>query len=67
MNRRYLVFIAMGFELVGLILACLLIGQWLDDRYHLKGFGVLGLTIIGLVGWMVHLVQLLKQSDDESP
>lgn len=63
MNRRYLIFTAMGFELVGLILACLFIGQWLDENYGLKGLGVIGLMVGGLVGWLVHLIQLLKMID----
>lgn len=60
MNNRYIVFAAIGFELVGVMLACLFIGQWVDETYGTKGLGVLGLSILGLTGWMVHMVRLLK-------
>ncbi len=66
MNSRYLVFMAMGFELVGLILACLYIGQWLDQQYGLKGLGVAGMAILGLVGWLVQLIQLIKRAEKEN-
>lgn len=64
MNRRYIIFTAMGFELVGLIIACLFIGQWLDSTYGWKGLGVVSFSIFGLVGWLVHLIQLLKSSEE---
>ena len=63
MKQKMLVFAAMGMELVGLIVASVLIGQWLDERYQLKGLAVLGLSIGGLVGWLVHIVVLLRQMD----
>ena len=56
-----LVFTAMGFELVGIILTCLYFGQELDKKYGLGGLGVAGLSMIGLAGWLTHLVVLLKK------
>ncbi|PWU19599.1 MAG: hypothetical protein C5B49_05505 [Bdellovibrio sp.] len=58
--KKYIVFAGMGFELVGLIIACLFIGQWLDERFSLKGLGVISFSVLGLVGWLVHLLQMLK-------
>lgn len=62
---NYLVFAGMGFELVGLIVACLFIGQWFDEKYGTKGLGVAGFSILALVGWLVHLIQLLKSTEKE--
>lgn len=65
-QKSYLVFVGMGFELVGLIIACLFIGQWVDNTYGTKGLGVAGFSVLALVGWLVHLIQLLKQVEKES-
>ena len=58
---RYLVFLSMGFELVGLVLASVFLGQKLDEMWGTKGIVLLVLTLACLGGWMVHLVFLLKQ------
>lgn len=59
-------FIAMGFELVGLILASLYLGQWLDERYSVSPWATLGLVVIGVMGWMIHIFLLIKQIDRQS-
>lgn len=64
-RKSMLVFVGMGFELVGLIVACLFIGQWIDQNYGTKGLGIAGFSILALVGWLVHLIQLLKQVEKE--
>ena len=63
MNKRYLVFAGIGMELVGLILAALWLGKTIDDTYGLKGIGVITMSIGALVGWLVHLITLLKSID----
>lgn len=67
--NKGLVFMAMGFELVGLILACIFIGQWVDQNYGTKGLALVGFSALGLVGWLVHIVKLLKkfEADSEGP
>jgi F0F1-type ATP synthase assembly protein I len=56
-----MVLVGMGFELVGLIVASVMIGQILDEKFGTKGLLLLALTISCLVSWMVHLVYLLKR------
>lgn len=56
-------FIAMGFELVGVILASLFIGQWLDNNYGWAPWGTLGLLILGFGGWISHMILLLSRMD----
>ncbi|MBX3019252.1 MAG: AtpZ/AtpI family protein [Bdellovibrionaceae bacterium] len=67
--NKGLIFMAMGFELVGLILGCIFIGQWVDENYGTKGLGLVGFSAAALVGWLVHIVQLLKkfEADSEEP
>lgn len=63
MKKNMLVFAAMGMELVGAIVAAVLLGQYLDERYQWKGMGVLALSILSLVGWLIHIILLLRQMD----
>lgn len=59
-------FVAMGFELVGLIIASLYLGQWIDERYGIWPWGTLGLVLVGVIGWMVHIFLLIQQIDRHS-
>jgi F0F1-type ATP synthase assembly protein I len=61
-----LAFIAIGFELVGLILASLYIGQVIDGHFSIAPWGTLGLVVLGVVGWMIHIFILLQQIDGQS-
>ncbi len=65
-DSKYLVFIGMGFELVGLVLASVYVGQYLDTKFELKGLGIVSMMVLGLVGWLVHIVQLVKNMDKNS-
>lgn len=65
-NNRYIVFTAMGFELVGLMLAAVFIGKKIDDQYGLKGLGLIALSVLALAGWLVHIVALVKQIEKNS-
>ncbi len=55
----------MGLELVGIMIACLYIGQQLDETYHLKGLAMVGLSVIGLVGWLIQIVKLSQKLDKQ--
>jgi hypothetical protein len=61
--NKYIVFSAMGFELVGIILGCLYLGKLVDDTYGWKGMGIVSFSILGLTGWLIHVVQLSKRMD----
>ena len=69
MKSKYLVFVGMGFELVGLILGSAYLGHLLDQNYDLKGLGVVGLSVLGLGGWLTHVILLSKrlEKEDEKP
>jgi hypothetical protein len=63
-NNRYLVFVAMGFELLGIILASVVLGRMIDERYQTKGLALVGLSMAGLAGWIYHIVLLAKQIEN---
>lgn len=57
----------MGFELLGLILGGLFIGQLIDKEMNWPGYGVAILVVACLVSWLIHLVYLLKRFIKEVP
>ena len=65
MRNKYIVFTAIGFELVGIIIACLLIGKSIDDKFHLNGIVMILLSMLGLAGWLVHVVMLTKKIEKQ--
>lgn len=67
MDRRGIAFVGMGFELAGLMVGALYLGQAIDNYYSTKGLAVAGLTIVVLAGWLVHLVVLLKKYTRDNP
>ena len=64
MKSKYLVFVGIGFELVGIILVMVYIGRLVDESYGTKGLGLALFPMIGLVGWIAHVIQLTKKLGD---
>lgn len=58
--RSGIIFSAIGFELVGIMITMLYLGQYVDKSLHSNGIAVALLSFIGLGGWLVHLVYMLK-------
>jgi hypothetical protein len=63
--RKYIIFASIGFELVGLIIGCFYLGEFLDAKYHTKGLIFVGLSMACLVGWLVRVIWLLKRIQDQ--
>ena len=63
--RKYIIFASIGFELVGLIIGCFFLGQFLDTKYQTKGLFFVGLSVLSLIGWLVRVIWLLKRFQDE--
>lgn len=61
------VFVGIGFELIGLLLGAAFLGRYLDEKFALKGLMTAGLVILALVGWLIHLVVLLKGFQADTP
>ena len=67
MNTKYLVFMGMGFELIGIILSSLYLGQIIDEHFGLSGLSMVGLSMAGLAGWIYHLVLLVNRVEANDP
>jgi hypothetical protein len=64
--KKGLVFLGMGFELLGLILGGLYLGQTIDKVMNWPGYGVAGVVICCLVSWLIHLIFMLKKFMNEA-
>lgn len=51
----------MGFELVGIMLASIYLGQKIDETYATKGVALIALMFIGLASWLTHMLMLLRR------
>ncbi len=51
----------MGFELLGLMLGALFVGQAVDKHFGWNGYGVALFVVVVMTSWMYHLIVLLKQ------
>jgi len=68
--QKGMVFLGMGFELLGVVLGGMFVGQAVDREFQWPGYGLAAFVVLGLVGWMVHLVFMLKkfmQEDTNDP
>ncbi|MBV2169929.1 MAG: AtpZ/AtpI family protein [Bdellovibrio sp.] len=59
--KKYIIFASIGFELVGLIIGCFYLGQYLDQKYNTKGMIFVGLTFACLIGWLWRVIWLLRK------
>lgn len=64
---KYLVFASIGFELIGIMLACIYLGQKIDEHYQTKGVALIALMFIGLASWLTHVIMLLRQIEKNQP
>jgi len=58
-------FIGIGFEIIGLLVAAVFVGQYLDEKYQAKGLIMAGFIVLALTGWLIHLVAMLKNFERE--
>lgn len=63
MKNKYIVFAAMGMELVAIMIGCLLLGQKIDEIYGFKGLAMIGLSMLGLAGWLYQIILLAKKTE----
>lgn len=53
--------VAIGFELTGIVVGTILIGQWADAYFGSKGIFTAGLLVVGFGAWVTHLVLAVKK------
>lgn len=59
-RNPYLYFTAMGMELVAIEIAMIQVGSLIDKRMGWSGYALAGGSIIGLVGWLLHIFYALR-------
>jgi len=59
--KKYLIFASIGFELVGIMLGTIYLGQAIDKTYQTKGMALIALMLIGLASWLTHVILLLRR------
>lgn len=65
-KENMLVFTGMGFELLGLILTSLFLGQHIDKKFSWSGLATVCLSLVALISWFIHLIVLLKRLQNSS-
>jgi F0F1-type ATP synthase assembly protein I len=63
-QTKYLAFLGLGSELLILMFGGAYLGQILDQKYALKGFGVIGMLLIGFITWVIHLIFLIRRLEN---
>jgi len=58
---KYLPFVSIGFELIGLILVGIYAGAYLDEKWAGGGLYQSLLIVLALVGWLIRLIFNLKK------
>lgn len=61
MNRTYALLVALAFECVGLVTVLVLAGRYFDEQYGWGGKGAAAGAVIGVIGWVTHLIVVLRQ------
>jgi F0F1-type ATP synthase assembly protein I len=65
--KKYLIFASIGFELVGIMVASIYLGQTIDKAYQTKGLALIALMFIGLASWLTHVILLLRRFQKDEP
>ena len=63
---RYYIFVGMGLELVGLVLAMSILGSYLDEKYNLNGICLVSFNFFALISWFYHLIVLIRAIDKKT-
>ena len=66
MDKKTVALIGLAFELTGLVLAGVFLGNYLDSKWDLKGLGVAGGALLALVLWITHVMKVLKEKSSDN-
>lgn len=64
-SSNYLVFVGIGAELIGIEIAAVYVGMSIDKKMGWEGYALTGLLLIGLVGWLLHVIKMLQRFDQQ--
>jgi len=62
---KSMMFLGMGFEAVAAVLGGFFVGQYVDRYLGNRGLGPAFGSILLLIGWFFHLLQVMKKFDEE--
>ena len=62
-DRKYLILMGLGMEIVALIIAMLYLGSLLDPELGGQGYGPMIGAVLALVVWISHLVIYVQNSE----
>ena len=65
MNRKAMIFIAMGLEAVVAVLAGLWLGRHFDDYLGGRGLGPAAGAFLFLIAWIIHLFAMVRRFERE--
>jgi F0F1-type ATP synthase assembly protein I len=65
MDKKALAYVALAFELAGLVVVCIFIGKYLDEKFSLNGLGIAGGALMGLILWVIHVTVVLRTYERE--
>lgn len=51
-----------GLEFGGIVVACILLGLWLDSKFGTKPWLMLALIVVGMAGGMVRLIRRVMKN-----
>lgn len=60
-GTKYLVFMGSGFELIGLLVAGIYLGNILDNHFGKKPLFLIGFLLLGILSWGFHFFVLLNR------
>ena len=60
-----MIFMGMGLEAIAAVLGGFWLGLKLDEFLGKRGLGPAVGAIVGLVGWFLHLLRVMKRYDEE--
>lgn len=64
-NKKGLVFAGIGFELLGLIVAAVILGLHLDEKMNTQGIITAILIFLALAIWIFHLIVMMKKFEND--
>ncbi len=64
--KKYLTFVGMGFELLGIVLVSIWVGLWLEGWKPMRNIWPVLLVFIGLGAWFFRVIKILKKMNDET-
>ena len=60
MDKKHLIFMGLGFELLGFALSGIYVGSMLDSYFSTEGLWTVGLIFVFLAAWFFHFYLMIR-------